>query len=290
MTTPGIIELPSTEEQPHPTYALDDWAIAQVIGELNTEAKCIALLSVPEKLTQLSDIREDLEILGAYDMEEATRFNVLGILKSMDGRFVSLALDPLANGGRGEYWAQMREGPTGEFSRALGGSLLHFSFTHNVSLRKLIGERRRTTDPEQVDSVETRLALLAVLTAESSGSRSGTFKKAQILDRLEGDFSIRPTTTSTHLKRLVDAKFVVAAEQGRHRLELPTLADGREVNEIFMDFLKIVGGFAVNSPEMREQGLSQADEIMQKRGAIPLLVRRSYHSSAHTNKNTPHST
>ena len=271
--------------------ALDDWTISEIVGEFNTEAKCAALLAVPEDgtLVSMAQVRENLDAFGGFDFENPDRFNVLGILKETRDRFVSLHRDPAGPNNRNTYWVGMRDTELGSFGRSVAGNLLYFSLANNMPLRKILGERRRSPDGTKADAIETRLAVLAVLAYKHTEASGKSFAYDEVEDQIADQFTISPVAIKKHLAKLRKAGLVSEARQGNNRLELPKLPDGRESIEIIMNLLRLVGGTATGLSTTYHQGIEKGREIMTDAGVLPLLIRRSYASSTHTGKHTPHS-
>ena len=278
---------------------LDDWAISEIVGELNTEAKCIALLSVPvgEGATPISSIRENLAVRGAFQFVDRSRFNVLGIYKEMRSGLVALHHDPYANNGIGTYWVGRPDSPLTTFSNAWAGSFLDYSAglglasenpDENIGLRDILGERKQPPNPTSATAIEARLAALALLVAVDDEAAGNVFRRHAVIEPLVEKYGISKGPAREHLNHLQEIGLLTSPCHGSPKIELATLSDGREARTIIRDFLKIVAGFARGSNIFEQNGLQSAEQIMSDPEKVAALVRKSYERSPHTGKHTPH--
>jgi hypothetical protein len=267
-----------------PEVIFDAAPSAYLLGELNTEASCVALTAAPQILTPVVEINQNLEAQGAFAIEEPRRFNVQGLLKAMPDNFVTMVTDPLPGYARAQSWVQKNEGIFGTFLTGYAGALLGYSLDHNRPLRIIIGEKRRPTSEGVMHSVEIRLGVLAALQSLATTSRTGTFKRRELYE-LTDTFGIDEPLARRHLARLSDHK-VVEDSRGKYRIRIAEKKDGSQSFDDIADLLKIVAHFAIADPKAIQEGIDRGTEIMSDPTSLALLVRRSYATSTHTGKST----
>lgn len=252
-----------------------------LLGELNTEARCVALASTPPELTALRDINDNLRDNGAFLETPRRRFDVRGILETMPDSLATLLRDPAA-GPQDATWATRDDGPTGEFAHALAGALLDFSAQHGIGLRTLIGEKRTATE-NYPHSVETRLTVLAkvALLGRDSEPFSGTeiVRAVQEIDERTPDRTVR-----SHVAKLIDHGYIKTSHRRPKAYELAQRGDGIDAPEVMTDFFSIVGKFAIGSEHAIEHGKGRAQQIVSTPSLLSKLVAKAYEATAHTGK------
>lgn len=257
-------------------------SMAVLLGELNTEARCIALVATPTELTAMRDINEDLRQKGAFDIVDRSRFNVHGHLSAMPDYLATTVSDPLPEQARAA-WAIRSDCPTGVFATAMAGALLRFSDERNVSLRTLIGEKRSAAEGK-MHSIETRLGVLATvasLTLEGKPvTSSGVAERAQ-------DFGLGAQTIWSHLHKLARHGFLNKSESGS-TFTITETKNGHDTGDTLDQFLRLVSSFAIGASVAIEKGADDARAMLYDSSRLPLLVEKSYKSSTHTGKSTSH--
>ncbi|MCA9333149.1 hypothetical protein KDA00_04755 [Candidatus Saccharibacteria bacterium] len=275
----------SREQEP----IFDSTSIAAVIGELNTEARCIALTSTPTEFTQVLDICDGLQQKGAFDIVDKSRFNVGGILKEFPNSVVATISDPpapdvSAPNPQTRLWAKKADGVVGDYFTGFAGDLLQYSLAHNRALRTIIGEKVRKED--RMPSIESRLGVLAAIQYLSDESVSGTFTRREVRD-MTSDFGIGRSVAMQHIKRLMIHSVVQPARNNSDEVLRPAIKpDGTEAYDDIRDILQIFARFAIPTPNVIYSGVKSGRLVMSDPKVVSLLIQRSYATSTHTGKST----
>ncbi|MFO0920290.1 MAG: hypothetical protein U0451_01310 [Candidatus Saccharimonadales bacterium] len=277
--------------EPEPVFSLEQMSV--LIGNLNTEAKCLAVSFTPQKLVPVTEITENLRIAGAYDIEGPKRFNVSDILKKIHPTIVSTWDDPDPVNFRGaKLWAQRQPDYAGNYVAGLAGALMDYSFLHDRPLRTILGEKR-TMSRSAINSTEIRLGLLTGLLYMHNTSPNEVFTREDVKDCISGVYGDElwygdRRIIDRHFTQLRQARIIEEIKIGRDRIiRLCKKPNGTESYDEIQDLLKIVGEFAIGLESTIDQGISQAHDIIYDHPENPaMLVHRSYASTGHTGKNT----
>jgi hypothetical protein len=267
----------------------DDKSVSALLGELNTEAKCVALLFTPQEPTRVSDISESLVDAGAYDIEERSRFNVSGILGQMPDLLVKTSSkDEESGNSQPRMWAQKSKGYFGEFIDGVSGTLLDYSLRHDRPLRTIIGEKKQQKGI--TSAIELRLGVLAAVAKLSHESGYGTIDRNDVIDCVEEAFKadsiplIRDTVLKAIGRLQVDGVVEIKTVGIKSDVRLFDTEKARPTEEQVMDLLGIVGKIATADREMVFDGQTLRNKIISRRSTIANLIHTSYSSSNHTGK------
>lgn len=263
-------------------------AAAAIVGELNTEARCVALLATPYELTPVIDINDNLASLGAFGLVDSCRFNVGGHLKELP----DFAVSTISNLPNPEYpenprvslWAVRHTGIVSDYFSGLSGQFLQYSLDHGRSLRTILGEKRRK--PGNISSTEARLGVLASVLYLTDTSANGTFTKDEVKEMAES-FGISDRITNGHLTRLTTWSVVQPVSHSSTDVYRPAIKpDGSDAYDDIKDILRIVASFAIPDAQAIKNGIDRGNQIMKSGKDIARLVHRSYSTSTHTGKST----
>lgn len=252
-------------------------AIFTILGEVNNEARSIVVAATPQEWTPVQDIKAFLEERDAYKYVSPTRFKINSILRSAQPKLISYFSEPNIR----KAWAKEDDGVFGTYANAMAGAFLRFSDEHGVSVRTLAGEKVAGTT-ENHASIEARLGVLATIVAFVQ--EDTPFSTTDLGERIEG-FGFDAGTARNHVYRLRDAGYLQAHGAPNNRTYTTTeRPDGSNAYDTIHDFLAIVGAFAICSPEAKEQGTQDAEDVLNDPRLLAELVDRSYKASAHTGK------
>ena len=257
--------------------------MALLVGALNTEAKCITFASIPDvaELTPVATIRSELAKNGAYDLVDSSTYNAQGIIRKMDTLLVNVVSDSHRDPVRASMWVQ-KDQAIGPFATGVAGALLDVSLTHNMPLRRLLGEQFTTP---QVNAIETRLGTLCTF---ASLATSG-----ELIDRIAVGYDIAQqqgvnhSTARRHVDKLIESGILTTNRLSNQFVEFRTLPDGRDTLEITLELLGRIGKLATQPHAEAERGRRLAKEIATNERIVPALIKRSYASTGHTGKSTP---
>ncbi len=264
-----------------------------LIGNLNTEAKCLAVSFTPQELVPVTEITEELREVGAYGIESSRRFNVSGILKKIHPAIVSTWDDPDPNNFRGaRLWAQRRPDYTGNYVAGLAGALIGYSFHHDRPLRTVLGEKRSMKN-SAINSTEIRLGVLTGLLYMHETSPNEIFTREDVRDCISDAYNDESwygdrRIIDRHFTQLRQARIIEEIKIGREQIiRLNKRPDGKELYDEIRDLLKIVGEFAIGLESTIDKGMSSVQKIIHDQPAnIAMLVHRAYANSGHTGKDT----
>lgn len=275
---------------------LPDATMSMLLGELNTESRCVLVTATPNELVPVQHVREDLFARNALGLVSRERFNLNSIVNSFSPAVISKSKDPLD----GSVWIQrgaaqaiaeasgeteddVREvtNPVGDFVAGMSGSLLAFSAEHGIPLRSLIGEKH---GPKKhgISATEIRLGVVAtVVTLAQTGQ---PFTGNQIREYTESlDLMDRPVRS--HLRELVKHGYLQCDDSKRPKVYRTTeLPDRTDTLDMMTEFLGIVGRFAIGSIHAQEHGIQRGQQILDDPVLLPRLIQKSYDASGHTGK------
>ncbi len=265
--------------------------MALILGDVNTEAKCLAIGFTPQERVSVLDIRESLSDSGAFDLVPQSRFNVQGILSKTNDGFVTVVSEPIPEKHSTASWAQRNPDFAGDFIAGLAGDLITYSIRNNRSLRTIIGEKRLSAN--NANAILNRLGILTGILSLTidSPSTSGSFSTEDLVefcfehgDEIETSRSL----INKHIGSLKDKKVVdEKLSKGKQVIRTSVKPDGTEAYHDVHDLLRIVGTYAVGRHEDISAGISSGIETAKCRNNVALLVKRSYATSGHTGKTTP---
>lgn len=256
------------------------------LAENNTEARCATYLTVPDDdLTPLSVITTSLSDGGAYDLVPSTRFNVGGILDATDSSLVRTIRDPETDQRSTVWVAKTDDAEVAERANAAAGLLLDLSQEYGRPLRSLIGEKRVSTT-KGPNATQARLGVLSVVYANAVNSKGQSTKN--IVGCIKDMFDVSPRASYRHVYSLVDTGVLRPINNVSERLEFAVRPDGQEEKEIVMALFKAIRTLASGTPEQLASASQRGRDIASDPGLLPKLIERSYASTTHTGKHTPH--
>jgi len=276
---------------------LPDATMAMLLGELNTESRCVLATATPNELVPVQYVREDLMARNALGLVSRERFNLNSIVNSFSPAIISKSKDPLD----GSVWiqrgitqpadsdlsqdpsgaAQETTNPVGDFIAGMSGSLLAFSAKYGIPLRSLVGEKHA---PKKHGISATEIRLGVVATVVRLAQTGQPFTGNQIREYTE-DLDLMERPVRSHLSDLVKYGYLQCDDSKRpkvyHTVELP---DRTDTQELMTDFLRIVGEFAIGSIRAQEDGIQRGQQILDDSVLLPRLIQKSYDASGHTGK------
>jgi hypothetical protein len=272
--------------EPNLATRLSTADVALLLGENNTEARCITYLSITDSgMVPLNIITSKLAENEAFKYVPLTRFNVGGIIDATDNSLVVTTRDPHPDFGHSTIWVEKTpDTDLSQLANATAGLLLAYSLEHNRPIRSLLGEKRTTASGS--NSIQNRLGVLAVAFDEEVVGRG--FAPDDIAERNLADYGIPLLTTKRHIQNLVNAKIMSAINPRSTRLEFTIRPDGKETRLEVLELFKLIGSLATGSTEELKAALKRGRQIIDNPKWLPLLVKRSYASSGHTGKHSPH--
>ncbi|MCA9331632.1 hypothetical protein KC968_01680 [Candidatus Saccharibacteria bacterium] len=274
---------------------LPDQTIATLLGEMNTEARCILVSATPNELVPLQHVKEDLEARNAYAHTSNRRFNVGGLVNSFHPAIISKSIDPIDDSawvrrGADHIDAKTQSKPKGQestadlignFAAGLAGSLLAFSADYGVPLRHVVGEKH-PPKKHGFSATEARLGVLATIVTLAQNYDSFTGNDVRDLTDELG-FPIRPIRG--HLRDLVEYGYLQSDDTKRPKVYRSTeLDNGSTSFEMMQDYLMIAAKFAIGSVHAQEKGIQQGQQILNDSLLLPRLIEKSYEASGHTGK------
>lgn len=265
------------------------------VGNLNTEAKCLTYLAVPaaDEPTPYEDAKEALRLRGAFEMDKgAARFNVLNILREMGGVLLDDDLLKYIQGGvEQHYLVGKMPGLLTESATALSGLLLAHSAAHSFPLRRTLGEKVAAMPHSATgtDTIQARLAVLDALVNFSGEAGEEDVSKATLLEYINCDTSITQDTLAVHIRKLRRADLLVNTDGRRTRVRFGDALDSGVLPHVIVsDLMARIRSVEAGSEDALAEGQKQAAEIFDNRDLVPILARRSFGSTKHTGKLTPH--
>lgn len=258
--------------------------MANIIGEFNTEAKCIAYSATTTNVEPMSEINSRLSSIGAFDAVNQRTYNTAGILDAMPDFMVSSISDYENR----RLYVSRNSGFFGKYLHGFAGSIIELSLNNNRSIRTLVGEK--VNRPGYMNSTELRLGVLASMKFLSDSTSNGIVDNRDLFEYVEDYFStydeeLKEGTFNNltrrmanggliHIKRNPKSKKIIFAEK----------PDGTKVEDEVTDLLDVIGKFAAPSIKQVNHGIEFLDEASQDRTVISQLIKRSYVNSGHTGK------
>lgn len=251
-----------------------------LIGELNTEARCVAITATPPGETPVPEINEGLRKFNAFSLVGQRRFNVHALLSSMPDELVRSGNDSCA-----QVASVIKNSESlGSFATGLAGSLLRYSHERGVSLRMIIGEKRSGKNGE-AHSTHSRLGVLAAIAAFSETGEP--FTTTEVAREVES-YGVDQRTARAHVWKLTKQGLLTKGQTRKRSLEVFRKPDGTTFADDINELFRIIGRFSLSPAMAIAQGTEEGRDIIHDSNNLPLLVERSYASSTHTGKSTPH--
>lgn len=269
----------------------------ELVGALNTEAKAVLYLAVAqcEFGTPFRHVSRTLAEAGAFNIEGGTdRFNIHSTARSIGGVLIDASLlDSPEDVEPKEHLPEVIKLPSQrtDAATALAGLLLEHSLTHVFPLRHLLGERVSAEGQPHynVDPIEARLAVLESLTQLHADSDSLDFPKKEVHRLVTERAPVGKYAIADHVKRLINFGLLIETDTRRQRIRFGRPLDtGSEPAALTIDLLDRLNGVVSQDTRFTVGGLDFANKIMQNPTQVAILVRRSFLSSKHTGKHTPH--
>ncbi len=280
-----------TTRTSQPEAVLNSETLGVILSNLNTEAKCISLAFTPYEYTSLSDINENLRVVGAFDNVDSKTFNVSGLLRCMPEVMVTTFSEPLGvNTEKTKLWAKKPTQILGNYLEGFSGQLLELSTSSGFSLRSIIGERR--IQKNAYNAIELRLGVLGIILSELRSSDINTTDKSTVIKSVKEIFefdnkdvaSNRVNTTLRSISR--DGIISITDSKKAQKIEFTHPDDKEPTHEVIESLFRTIGGLLIADESTLTAGRKFIRDIKSQDDTIARLVEKSYSSTRHTGKKT----
>jgi len=255
--------------------------IGEVLGDVNTEAKCALVCAVPYENVAVTDVTDYLEKWGAFDSELVTRrrFQPGKLLFEMADDLMYVTNEYNVTGRHNaEKWVEKLRKPKGPSATAIAGFILGLSRDYEQPSRIIIGEKK--VQDSLVDANSARLGVLATIHSLEINHHTlltrDNVKKSAI-----SDSGLAAHVVETHLKSLERQGLIIVSEG---RLEFGETKSGLGVGDYVNDLLVFLSRIARGDDTAIKEGIDTGNEVFEETGLLGELVRQSFDSTGHTGK------
>lgn len=259
-----------------------------IVGDLNTEAKCIVDLLIPHdgRWITLEALRTNLTDMGAIDLRVGrSPVQLYDLVKNM-GRtvleFQEPETDKKAQGD--EILIRHRPEPVEAASLAISGLFLDCSLASGRALRSVLGERRATPSAGVDDAIQARLLVLEGLINAHHEQDGGSFKKSAVTRAVQQHLPVNNLLPAAHMRRLVEAGILENVDDQGKVVRFAEGSDETPPFQVVSDILGVINGVISHLDDYISRGVQRGKQIVEQPDVVRGLMTRSFVSSGHTGK------
>lgn len=263
---------------------------AEVVGAINTEMKCLVMgtLSTDEPASHF-DIYDQLITDHDGDaFQRVRKAEILGILQTTPARLLKVKRQTEIVEGRKRKVLAFTKTDTGNLAAAWAGENLEASSQFLTATRYVYGEKNNQAPVTGINTFDARLTVLYGLTMFARWDWVSLRQFSELLNQI-------PLSTERLLRHMGKLASVGIVEVKNARYH-GNVGDGLyriarhngyfDPNDLIETYVTNAFNFTNPSSAPIGEGLRKMKRILADSALIPLLVRRSYASTGHTDK--PH--